>query len=109
VFRALVEHESHEAARAAAPPEAAELLSRLLVESPTTEPLESLCLLLQRVTEREQRLLNANSAVDPEAVLRDTLALREVLTGLDHKHPEAATRSADRLLAWLEKRVGDGG
>src|SRR5829696_7407915 len=109
VFRLLVEHETHEAARAAAPPEAAALLSRLLVEEPTHEPLDSLCLLLRGVVQREMRLLNATSAEDPDAVLRDTIALREMLSGLDHKDPRSATQSADRLLAWLEQRVGDGG
>jgi hypothetical protein len=42
-------------------------------------------------------------------VLLTSKMLNEVLGDLDHTHPATATEAADRLLAWLGQRVGDGG
>ncbi|HKH04227.1 MAG TPA: DNA primase [Acidimicrobiales bacterium] len=109
VFRALVEHDTHADAVAALPGPASSLLSRLLVEQPTHDALDSLCQLLRTVVWRELRMLNVGTSDDPESILRDTVLLNGVLTDLDHRRPDAANEAAGRLLAWLRARVGDGG
>jgi hypothetical protein len=109
VFRSLVENDTHADAVAALPPAEADLLSRLLVEEPTHDPLASLCQLLRTVVWREMRLLNATGVDDPTEVLRHSVLLNGVLADLDHTRPGTATEAADRLLAWLGQRVGDGG
>jgi hypothetical protein len=109
VFRSLVENDTHADAVAALPPSEADLLSRLLVEEPTHDPLASLCQLLRTVIWRELRLLTTTGVDDPAEVLLTSKMLNEVLGDLDHTHPATATEAADRLLAWLGQRVGDGG
>jgi DNA primase len=108
-YQALLESETHAAALAIAPPRVADLLARLLVEEPTSEPLDAVRRLLTEVARRRigtLRLVGATSG-DPAQALSDLAFLNRAIDDL--RDPAAAADSADRLLAWLNERVGDGG
>jgi hypothetical protein len=109
LYRLLVTSETIDDARAAASPEIADLLGRLLVQAPVSEPAEAVRLALSQVIQRELRTLNADGADDPGEVVRQSVQLRSMLKDLHDGDPHTATASADRLLAWLRQRVGDGG
>ena len=109
LYRLLVASDTTEAARAAAPPELVDLLNRLLVEAPVSEPFEAVRLMLSQVIQRELRTLNADVADDPQDVVRQTMLLRSMLKDLHGADATAATDAAGRLLAWLRQRGGDGG
>jgi DNA primase len=108
-YQALLESETHTAALAIAPPRVADLLARLLVEEPASEPLDAVRRLLTEVARRRigtLRLVGATSG-DPAQALSDLAFLNRAIDDL--RDPAAAADSADRLLAWLNERVGDGG
>jgi hypothetical protein len=109
VYRALLDAETHADALATAPPQIADLLARLLVEEPTSEPFDPVRLLLTEVARRRigtLRLVSATSG-DPAQTLSELAFLNRAIDDL--RDPRTAADSADRLLAWLSQRVGDGG
>ncbi|HEX6570285.1 MAG TPA: hypothetical protein VF015_14015 [Acidimicrobiales bacterium] len=108
-YRALVEADTHADALASAPPEVADLLARLLVAEPTSEPLDAVRLLHLEVARRQIAAvrLSAAAATDGTQALTDLAVLTRVADGL--RNTQTAAESADRLLAWLVKRLGDGG
>ncbi|MGH9229705.1 MAG: DNA primase [Acidimicrobiales bacterium] len=109
VYQALLDADTHTAALAAAPPRVADLLARLLVEEPTSEPFDAVRRLLTEVARRRigtLRLVGATTD-DPARALSDLAFLNRAIDDL--RDPTAAADSADRLLAWLGQRVGDGG
>jgi DNA primase len=108
VYRALVDADTHAAALAAAPPEVADLLARLLVEEPTSEPFDAVRRLLTEVARRRIRTLRLVGATsdDPARALTDLAFLNRAIDDL--RDPGAAADAADRLLAWLGN-LGDGG
>jgi DNA primase len=109
VYRALVDSDTHTAAMESAPPPVAGLLARLLVEEPAPEPMEAIRRLFTEVARRElqaRRLASATSD-DPAQALADVTFL--VIAIDDLRDPASTTEVADRLLAWLRQRVGDGG
>jgi len=109
VYRALLDAESHADALATAPSQIADLLARLLVEEPTSEPFDAVRRLLTEVARRRivtLRLVSATSG-DPAQTLSELAFLNRAIDDL--RDPRAAADSADRLLAWLGQRVGDGG
>jgi hypothetical protein len=109
VYRALVESDTHAAALAAAPPPVADLLARLVVEEPVGDPLDAVRRLFTEVARRElqaRRLASATSD-DPNTALTEVAFLGTVINEL--RDPSSTTEVADRLLAWLRQRVGDGG
>jgi DNA primase len=109
VYRALLDAESHADALATAPSPIADLLARLLVEEPTSEPFDAVRRLLTEVARRRivtLRLVSATSG-DPAQTLSELAFLNRAIDDL--RDPRAAADSADRLLAWLGQRVGDGG
>ncbi|HET6953470.1 MAG TPA: DNA primase [Acidimicrobiales bacterium] len=108
-YQALVGSESHAAAVAAAPPEVADLLARLLVDEPLSEPFDAVRLLHMEVCRRQIAAvrLAAAAAGDGTRALTDVATLTRIMDGL--RNAQSAASSADRLLAWLEDRVGDGG
>ena len=109
VYRALLESDTHAAALATAPPRVSDLLARLLVEEPTSEPFDAVRRLLTEVARREigtLRLVGATNG-DPAQALSDLAFLNRAIDDL--RDPSAGAESADRLLAWLGQRVGDGG
>jgi DNA primase len=108
LYRLLVESDTTEAARAAAPPDVADLLNRLLVEAPVSEPFEAVRLMLSQVIQRELRTLNADRADDPRDVVRQTLLLRSMLKDLHGSDRDRATEAAGRLLAWLRNGLETG-
>jgi DNA primase len=108
-YQALLGSDTHAAALATAPPPVAGLLARLLVEEPTSEPFDAVRRLLTEVARREigtLRLVGA-TADDPARSLSELAFLTRAVDEL--RDPSAAAGSADRLLAWLRQRVGDGG
>jgi DNA primase len=109
VYRALVDAETHADALATAPPQIADLLARLLVEEPTSEPFDAVRRLLTEVARRRIGTLRLVSATtgDPAQTLSALAFLNRAIDDL--RDPRAAADSADRLLAWLGQRVGDGG
>ena len=109
VYGALLDAESHADALATAPSQIADLLARLLVEEPTSEPFDAVRRLLTEVARRRivtLRLVSATSG-DPAQTLSELAFLNRAIDDL--RDPRAAADSADRLLAWLGQRVGDGG
>jgi DNA primase len=109
VYRALLDAETHADALATAPSQVADLLARLLVEEPTSEPFDAVRRLLTEVARRRigtLRLVSATSG-DPAQTLTELAFLNRAIDDL--RDPRAAADSADRLLAWLGQRVGDGG
>jgi hypothetical protein len=108
-YEALLDAETHAEALALSPPAVADLLARLMVEEPTSHPFDAVRRLLTEVARREigtLRLVSA-SADDPARALADLAFLNRVIDGL--RDQAAAVESAERLLAWFEERVGDGG
>jgi DNA primase len=109
VYRALVDADTHADALAAAPPRAADLLARLLVEEPTSQPFDAVRRLLTEVARRRigtLRLVGTTTG-DPAQALSELAFLNRAIDDL--RDPNAAADAADRLLAWLGQRVGDGG
>ncbi len=109
VYEALLQSDTHAAALATAPPPVAGLLARLLVEEPTSEPFDAVRRLLTEVARRRigtLRLVGATTG-DPAQALSELAFLNRAIDDL--RDPAAAADSADRLLAWLGQRVGDGG
>ncbi len=109
VYRALAESDSHADALAAAPPPVADLLARLVVEEPAGDPFDAVRRFYTEVARRElqsRRLASATSD-DPDAALAEVSFLVATINGL--RDPSSTTEVADRLLAWLRQRVGDGG
>ncbi|HMG42758.1 MAG TPA: DNA primase [Acidimicrobiales bacterium] len=93
----------------AAPPDVADLLARLVVAEPDSEPFDAVRRLGTEVarTELTGLRLGAASHDDPGAVLAESAFLGHLvddLRGLD-----TSMTALDRLLAWLNQRVGDGG
>ena len=109
VYRALVDSDTHTAAMASAPPPVAGLLARLLVEEPAPEPMEAIRRLFTEVARRELQARRFASATsdDPAQALADVTFLVAAIDDL--RDPASTTEVADRLLAWLRQRVGDGG
>jgi DNA primase len=108
-YEALLDAETHAEALASSPPAVADLLARLMVEEPTSEPFDAVRRLLTEVARREigtLRLVGA-SVDDPGRALADLAVLNRVIDGL--RDQAAAVEAAERLLAWFEERVGDGG
>jgi hypothetical protein len=109
-YRALVESDTHEAALAGAPPPVANLLGRLLVEEPTSEPLDAVRRVLTETARREVRALRlagASDTSDPARALADLSFLSRTIDEL--RDPDATVQVGEGLLAWLRQRVGDGG
>jgi hypothetical protein len=107
-YQALLNADTHAEARESASPEVADLLARLLVTEPTSEPFDAVRLLHMEVARREisaVRLAAGNT--DGTQALTDLATLTRIMDGL--RNPRSAAESAERLLAWLAERVGDGG
>ncbi|HEX5366851.1 MAG TPA: DNA primase [Acidimicrobiales bacterium] len=108
-YEALVAADTHPEAVAAASPEVADLLARLLVEEPRSEPLDAVRLLHLEAARRHIAAVRLAGARQPDGTraLADLDALNRIAAGL--RSPRTAAESADRLLAWLAHRVPDGG
>ncbi|HEX6422307.1 MAG TPA: DNA primase [Acidimicrobiales bacterium] len=108
-FQALVDADTHADALAAAEPDVADLLARLLVAEPTSEPFDAVRLLCMDVARRQIAAVRLAAAGDADvtSALTHLVELTRISDGL--RNPRTAAESADRLLAWLAERVGDGG
>jgi hypothetical protein len=103
-YEALLASDTHADAMASAPPAVADLLARLMVDEPSSEPFEAVRLLCREVARRELnavRLASATAA-DGTQALTDATTLGRIIDGL--RTSQTATESANRLLAWLEHR-----
>ncbi len=103
-YEALLASDTHAEAMASAPPAVADLLARLMVDEPSSEPFEAVRLLCREVARRELntvRLASATAA-DGTQALTDATTLGRIIDGL--RSSQTATESANRLLAWLEHR-----
>jgi DNA primase len=103
-YEALLSADTHAAAIASAPPEVADLLARLMVGEPSSEPFDAVRLLYMEVARREIAAIQlaAITATDGTQALTDAKTLGRVIDGL--RSSQTASESADRLLAWLEHR-----
>ncbi len=103
-YDALLAADTRAAALASAPPEVADLLARLMVDEPSSEPFDAVRLLCMEVARREIATvqLAAATAADGTQALTDLDTLARVIDGL--RSSQTASESADRLLAWLEHR-----
>jgi DNA primase len=108
-YQALIDADTHADALASSPPDVADLLARLLVAEPDSEPFDAVRLLHMETARRHiaaVRLAGARDA-DGTQALADLATLTRIMDGL--RNGQTAAESADRLLAWLGDRVGDGG
>jgi DNA primase len=108
-YQALLDADTHADALASSPPEVADLIARLLVAEPDSEPFDAVRLLHMETARRHiaaVRLAGAREA-DGTQALADLATLTRIMDGL--RNGQTAADSADRLLAWLGDRVGDGG
>lgn len=109
VLRALRENPTVADALAAVDPETAPLLARLAVDEPTSEPFDAVRRLGTEVARGElTRLrLGALSHADPGEMLAESAFLSRCIDEL--RVADTSRTALERLLAWLEQRVGDGG
>jgi DNA primase len=109
VYETLLATDTHADALATAPDEVADLLARLIVDEPTSEPFDAVRRLHTEVARREIAAVRLRSAAaaDGTQALTDLATLTRVIDGL--RHAETAADAAGRLLAWLGERVDDGG
>jgi DNA primase len=103
-YEALLASDTHAAAMASASPAVADLLARLLVDEPSSEPFDAVRLLCMEVARREIAAVRLAAATETDGTqaLTDLATLGRVIDGL--RSSQTATESADRLLAWLEHR-----
>ncbi len=103
-YEALLAADTRAATMASAPPKVADLLARLMVDEPSSEPFDAVRLLCMEVARREIATvqLAAATAADGRQALTDVETLGRVIDGL--RSSQTASESADRLLAWLEHR-----
>jgi len=108
-YEALLGAESHTEAISSAEPAVADLLARLVVDEPSSEPFDAVRLLHIEVARREMAALRLASATEADGTqaLTDVATLSRVIDGL--RSVQTASGSADRLLAWLEDRERKGG
>jgi DNA primase len=108
-YQALLAADTHADALASAPLPVADLLASLLVTEPASQPLDAVRLLHMEVARREIAAvrLAASTEHDGTRALVDLATLTRIVDGL--RNGQTAAESADRLLAWLADRVGDGG
>jgi len=92
-----------------AEPQIADLLARLAVDEPTSEPFDAVKRLATEVARAEmtELRLGAGSRSDPAEALAESAFLGHCIDGL--RAPDTSMAALDRLLAWLAQRVGDGG
>ncbi|HKY69213.1 MAG TPA: hypothetical protein VJM49_22675, partial [Acidimicrobiales bacterium] len=108
-YEALLDADTHADALAAASPEVADLLARLLVAEPESEPFDAVRLLHLEVARRHIAAVRLAGVRDTDGTqaLTDLAVLTRIADGL--RNSQSSAESADRLLAWLADRVGDGG
>jgi hypothetical protein len=106
---ALAQSSSAAAAVAAAEPTVADLLARLVVDEPGSEPFDAVRRLLTEVARGELTGLRLGAATlaDPNDALADSAFLNHCIAEL--RTPNASVAAGERLLAWLGQRAGDGG
>jgi DNA primase len=90
-------------------PQAADLLARLAVDEPRSEPFDAVRRLLTEVARDELTALRLGAATvaDPADLLASSAFLPRCIEEL--RTPEASVAAGERLLAWLGQRAGDGG
>jgi DNA primase len=98
-----------EAIVAATDPTVADLLARLVVDEPPSEPFDAVRRLLTEVARSELTGLRLGAATldDPTPALADSAFLGHCIAEL--RTPIASVAAGERLLAWLGQRAGDGG
>jgi hypothetical protein len=98
-----------EAIGSAEDPAVADLLARLVVDEPSSEPFDAVRRLLTEVARGELTGLRLGAATldDPTPALADSAFLGHCIAEL--RTPDASVAAGERLLAWLGQRAGDGG
>ena len=120
VLEALSESQSRgvkaiDTAPATASPAVAGLLTRLIVDEPRSEPFDAVRRFLTEVARNELsnlRLTVAASAADAADALTESTFLSRCIDELrndDRRHHDEAVSAANRLVAWLSRRLGDEG
>lgn len=114
VLEALAESQANgvkllDTAATTASPALADLVTRLIVEEPRSEPFDAVRRLLTEVarTELANLRLTAASSDDPGDTLADSAFLSRCIDDL--RSTADALGAADRLVAWLSRRFGDQG
>jgi hypothetical protein len=90
-------------------PGPADLLARLAVDEPRSEPFDAVRRLLTEVARDQLTALRIGAATttDPADLLASSAFLPRCIEEL--RTPEASVAAGERLLAWLGQRAGDGG
>jgi DNA primase len=106
---ALAQSSTAAEAVAAAESHVADLLARLVVDEPGSEPFDAVRRLLTEVARGELTGLKLGAATldDPNDALADSAFLNHCIAEL--RTPNASVAAGERLLAWLGHRAGDGG
>jgi hypothetical protein len=113
-LRALAEAGSPAAAVAANPSPVADLVARLVMDEPRSEPFHAVRLLLRDVAQRKLKELSFTTGTvpDPDVVLADSAFLKRCIGDLapDQRDAGRSVVAAERLLAWLRhgSETGDG-
>jgi hypothetical protein len=109
VLRALAAAPTPREAVEAAAPDVADVLARLTVDEPASEPFEAVRRLGTEVARAELTALRLGAASheDPGQMLADSAFLNHCIDDL--RVADTSRTALERLLAWLNQRVGDGG
>ena len=109
VLKALASAPSAREAIEVAPPDVADVLARLTVDEPASEPFEAVRRLATEVARAELTALRYGAAShdDPAQMLADSAFLNHCIDDL--RVADTSRTGLERLLAWLNQRVGDGG
>lgn len=110
VFRELMAHPTVPEAIAAAPPDVADLLTRLATEDPSSEPFDALVRLLDVSTQARLAVMEATLATAAcyEETLAEITRLKRWAVGLRSSSAGSVNDAAEQLVAWLG-RVGEEG
>jgi hypothetical protein len=92
-----------------AEPDVADLVARLVVDEPASEPFDAVRRLLTEVARGQLTALRLGAATadDPTDALASSAFLVRCIEEL--RTPAASVAAGERLLAWLGQRAGDGG
>jgi DNA primase len=92
-------------------PDLADLLTRLIVDEPRSDPFDAVRRLLTEAARRELANLRLSAASMDEPGEAEALAESAFLSRCidDLRSDDDAMGAADRLIAWLRRRVGDEG
>jgi DNA primase len=102
-FRELMSHPTVPEAIESAPPDVADLLTRLATEDPTSEPFDALLRLVDGATQRRLAVMEAHLAgsASYESILAECTRVKRWSVELRSGEAGTVTEAARQLVAWL--------